>query len=66
MPKLKTHKGTAKRIKKTGTGKLLRRRAFGTHLLSKKSASRKRATSTAAVITGKLAANIKRALGSNK
>jgi large subunit ribosomal protein L35 len=43
MPKLKTHKGTAKRIKITSTGKLTRRRAFGTHLLAKKSKSRKRA-----------------------
>ena len=29
MPKLKTHKGTAKRIKVTGSGKLVRERAFG-------------------------------------
>ena len=43
MPKLKTHKGTAKRIKLTSTGKLTRRRAFGSHLLAKKSKSRKRA-----------------------
>lgn len=37
MPKLKTHKGTAKRIKLTSTGKLTRQRAFGGHLLAKKS-----------------------------
>lgn len=36
MPKLKTHKGTAKRIKITSTGKLLRRRAFGNHMLAKR------------------------------
>ena len=35
MPKLKTHKGTAKRIKLTSTGKLTRRRAFGGHMLAK-------------------------------
>jgi large subunit ribosomal protein L35 len=63
MPKLKTHKGTAKRVKRTGTGKLLRQRAFGGHMLSKKSESRKRVISTPAEITGKLARNIKRALG---
>ena len=40
MPKLKTHKGTAKRIKLTSTGKLTRQRAFGGHLLAKKSKSR--------------------------
>ena len=51
MPKMKTHKGTAKRIKITSTGKLTRRRAFGAHLLSKKSKSRKRATNTTATIT---------------
>lgn len=63
MPKLKTHKGTAKRIKLTSTGKLLRRRAFGGHLLAKKSKSRKRAIGTTATVTGKMAKNIKRALG---
>lgn len=63
MPKLKTHKGTAKRIKLTSTGKLLRRRAFGGHLLAKKSKSRKRAIGTSAQVTGKMARNIKRALG---
>ncbi|HEX4662199.1 MAG TPA: 50S ribosomal protein L35 [Candidatus Saccharimonadales bacterium] len=63
MPKLKTHKGTAKRVKITGTGKVLRERAFGGHFLSKKSASRKRTISSSAVISGKNAKNIKRALG---
>jgi len=63
MPKLKTHKGTAKRIKLTSTGKLLRRRAFGTHFLSKKSKSRKRAISTPAAVKGSMARNIKRSLG---
>ena len=42
MPKLKTHKGTAKRIKKSASGKLIRERAYGNHLLQKKSAGRKR------------------------
>ncbi len=63
MPKLKTHKGTAKRVKLTSTGKLTRRRAFGTHLLAKKSKSRKRAINTSATITGSVAKNVKRALG---
>ncbi|MFZ2544484.1 MAG: 50S ribosomal protein L35 [Candidatus Saccharimonadales bacterium] len=63
MPKLKTHKGTAKRIKLTSTGKLMRRRAFGTHLLAKKSKSRKRAINGSATITGSIAKNVKRALG---
>lgn len=63
MPKLKTHKGTAKRVKVTSTGKLLRRRAFGAHLLAKKSKSRKRNINTTATITGGERKNIKRALG---
>ena len=42
MPKLKTHKGAAKRFKKTGTGKVVRRHAFARHILTSKSRSRKR------------------------
>ena len=42
MSKSKTHKGTKKRIGLTGTGKLKRRRPFGSHLLTKKSANTKR------------------------
>ena len=63
MPKMKTHKSTAKRIKVTSTGKLTRRRAFGAHLLAKKSNGRKRRISTTAIVTGHTARNIKRALG---
>lgn len=63
MPKMKTHKGTAKRIKLTSTGKLLRRRAFGNHMLSKKSKSRKRNIKTPAEVKGSMAKNVKRALG---
>ncbi len=63
MPKLKTHKGTAKRIKLTSTGKLTRRRAFGGHMLAKKSKSRKRNINTTAFVTGAMAKNVKRALG---
>ena len=62
MPKMKTHKGTAKRIKLTSTGKLTRR-AFGNHMLSKKSKSRKRNINTSAIIKGGIAKNVKRALG---
>lgn len=42
MPKLKTHKGAAKRFKKTGTGKIARRKAFARHILTSKSQGRKR------------------------
>ncbi|MEI6228596.1 MAG: 50S ribosomal protein L35 [Candidatus Saccharibacteria bacterium] len=63
MPKMKTHKGTAKRIKITSTGKLTRKRAFGNHMLTKKGKSRKRAINTTAIVSGKMAKNVKRALG---
>jgi large subunit ribosomal protein L35 len=42
MPKLKTHKGAAKRFKKTGTGKVVRHHAFSRHILTTKSRKRKR------------------------
>lgn len=42
MPKIKTHKGTAKRIRITKSGKVKRRRASQSHNLEKKSAARKR------------------------
>ena len=37
MPKLKTHKGAAKRFKKTGTGLVVRGHAFARHILTSKS-----------------------------
>jgi large subunit ribosomal protein L35 len=43
MPKLKTHRGAAKRFKKTGTGKIVRHHAFHSHILTKKSPRRKAA-----------------------
>jgi len=42
MAKNKTHKGAKKRMKLTATGKIMRRRAMGSHLLTKKSANKKR------------------------
>jgi large subunit ribosomal protein L35 len=42
MPKIRTHKGTQKRFRVTGTGKVMRRKAFRSHLLEHKSAKRKR------------------------
>jgi large subunit ribosomal protein L35 len=40
---MKTHRGAAKRFKKTGTGKLQRHHAFHSHILTKKSQGRKAA-----------------------
>jgi len=42
MPKLKTKKSAAKRIKVTASGKLKRYKAFHSHILTKKSPKRKR------------------------
>jgi large subunit ribosomal protein L35 len=42
MPKMKTDKGAAKRIKVTGSGRLRRRKAFRSHLLEHKSSVRTR------------------------
>jgi large subunit ribosomal protein L35 len=42
MPKMKTSSGAKKRFRLSGTGKVLRRRAFKSHLLEHKSAKRRR------------------------
>lgn len=42
MPKMKTHRGAAKRFKMTGTGKIKKAKAYKSHILEKKSAKRKR------------------------
>jgi len=42
MPKLKTHRGAAKRFNLTKTGKVKRAKAFKSHILTKKSTKRKR------------------------
>ena len=61
MPKMKTHKGAAKRLKKTASGKLKRWHAFHSHILTKKSAKRKRNLRRATTVaTNGEAKNIKR------
>ena len=42
MPKMKTHRGTAKRFRVTGSGKIMRSKAYKSHILTKKSPKRKR------------------------
>ncbi len=42
MPKMKTHRGTAKRFRVTGTGKIVRSKAYKSHIMTKKSPKRKR------------------------
>ena len=43
MPKLKSHRGAAKRFKKTATVKFMRSKAFKRHILTSKTRARKRA-----------------------
>jgi large subunit ribosomal protein L35 len=60
---MKTHKGAAKRFKLTGSGKLVRRKAFKNHILEKKSPARKRRLTREAEITGGDRDRMERLLG---
>jgi large subunit ribosomal protein L35 len=50
MPKMKTHSGVAKRFQRTGSGKILRRRANRRHILTSKKKDRKRQLKRAVVV----------------
>ena len=63
MPKMKTDKGAAKRFKITGTGKIMRRKAFRSHILEKKSSVRTRRLGREAQVTGGDAKQVKKMLG---
>jgi large subunit ribosomal protein L35 len=63
MPKMKTHKGAAKRFKLTGSGKLVRGKAFHNHILEKKSRGRKRRLKREAEVTGGDRDRMERLLG---
>jgi len=62
MPKLKTHRGAAKRFKKTATGKFVRSKAFKQHILTSKSRSRKRGLRGLTVVSDADAARLARML----
>jgi large subunit ribosomal protein L35 len=55
MPKLKTHKGVKKRIRVTRTGKVIRRRAGKSHLLSKKRSKSRRQLRKSRAVRGRAA-----------
>ncbi len=63
MPKMKTHRGAAKRFKITGTGKILRRKAYRDHLLEHKPSRRTRRLGREAEVTGGDKKRVKRMLG---
>jgi large subunit ribosomal protein L35 len=58
MPKLKTRKAAAKRFQKSGSGKLMRRKAFKNHMLQHKSPVRKRRISGLALVNERDAENV--------
>jgi large subunit ribosomal protein L35 len=63
MPKMKTNKAAAARIRVTARGKVMRRHPGAGHLKSRKSPSRIRRFRTAVELTGGMARNAKRMLG---
>lgn len=63
MPKQKTNRSAAKRFKKTGTGKIKRRKAFTSHILTKKSSKRKRNLRKPTLVSSADEKRVKRLLG---
>ena len=63
MPKMKTHRGAAKRFKRTGSGKIVRGHAGMNHMLGKKSSRRKRRLNAEAEVTGGDLAHVRKQLG---
>ena len=62
MPKIKTCRAAAKRFKKTGTGKIMRNKAYKSHILTKKSQKRKRNQRKATVLDQSNVKNMKKIL----
>lgn len=63
MGKIKTHQGAKKRVKRTGSGKMLRGRAFANHNFEKKSPARKRRSNRQSRFADSDKNNVKRLLG---
>ena len=62
MPKIKTCRAAAKRFKKTGTGKIMRNKAYKSHILTKKSTKRKRNLRKPAITDATNVKNMKKIL----
>jgi large subunit ribosomal protein L35 len=58
MPKLKSRKAAAKRFSRSGSGKIMRRKAFKNHMLEHKSSARKRRITGLAVVNERDAENV--------
>lgn len=63
MPKMKTNPGAKKRFSLTGTGKIKRKHAFKSHILTKKSTKRKRNLTYGGLVDKSDEKNIKQLLG---
>jgi large subunit ribosomal protein L35 len=63
MPKLKTNRAAHKRFRVTGTGKIKRTKAYGSHILTKKSSKRKRNLRKGALVAASDARRVRRMLG---
>lgn len=63
MPKMKTHRGAAKRFERTGSGKIRRRKAFRAHLLEKKPTKRTRRLGRLVEVEGGDRKRVERLLG---
>jgi large subunit ribosomal protein L35 len=63
MPKMKTHRGAAKRFKVTGSGKLVYKHAFKSHILGKKTTKRKRQLRKDGIVDATNERNLKRMMG---
>ena len=62
MPKLKTHRGMAKRVKRTARAKFKRGQAYKRHILSSKSRKRKRALRRVIMVSEEDSSQVKRLL----
>ena len=62
MPKIKTCRAAAKRFKKTGTGKIMRNKAYNSHILTKKSQKRKRNLRKVTVVDSTNLKNVRKSL----
>ncbi len=62
MAKMKSHRGASKRFKITGTGKVKRHKAYKSHILTKKTAKRKRGLRQSTLLTGADEKRIKKVL----
>ena len=66
MPKMKTHSGSKKRFRVTGSGKIMRGKAYKSHILNKKSTKRKRNLRKAVEVDATNAKMMKRILPYSK